>query len=331
MNTDVIISTRIRLARNLAEFNFPELIFNTPQELTIVNKVFGVLERIGRFDYYKMNKLTKVQKASFVERYVISSRLAVSPQGAVALSDDGLLSVMVNEEDHIREQCMVKGFDFEGCLQRITKLDRILGSNCAFAARNGFHYTACPTNLGTGMRASLMLFLPMLTKNGRITEIQEQANAQGITIRGALGEGSSADGYYYQVSNAVTIGNAQQLIKNVQDFALLICDEENELRQQQYSVAPAQTKDTCLRALGVLTHAAVLPYAEFCELISRVKLGISLGFIYCLNSEQIDDLTVTARTNTLKLNLGGDKPYDEDEQRAVYIKNALRALGCAEA
>ena len=222
MNTDVLISTRIRFARNLAEFNFPELIFNTTAEQTIINKVFGVLERVGHFKYYFMNKLTKAQKSSFVEKYVISTRLAISPHGAVALSDDGLLSVMVNEEDHLREQCMVKGLDFEGCLQRISKLDKILGTNCCFASRGGFHYTACPTNLGTGMRASLMLFLPMLTKNGRISEIAEEASKQGITIRGALGEGSYADGYYYQVSNAVTIGNVQDLIKNVQDFALAI-------------------------------------------------------------------------------------------------------------
>lgn len=331
MNNDVVISTRIRLARNLSDYNFPSMIRGTPVEGEIVEKCISVLKRLGGFDYHFMNALTESEKASLVERYVISRNLSSSPYGAVAMSKDGLLSVMINEEDHVREQCMVKGLDFEGCLARISSLDRILGVNCRFAAKNGFYYTACPTNLGTGMRASLMVFLPSLTYGGRIGRISELAANEGITIRGALGEGSYAECYYYQISNAVTIGDPKKIIDNVKKFALSVCDEENELRIYNYNLQKSRTRDDCLRALGILTHSVILPYGEFCELISKVKLGISLGIIICNNSSQIDDLAVTARSTTLLLNSGGVSGDGEDEKRASYVKAALRSMAVTEA
>lgn len=326
INGDIVISTRIRLARNFQDFNFPSKIIGTSDELAIVRTCSSILAHFKGFKTYMMRDLSDIEKASYIERYIISKNLCNSPNAAVSISSDELLSVMINEEDHVREQCMVKGLDFESALSRISVLDKVLGANCRFAVKNGFYYTACPTNLGTGMRASLMMFLPALTKQNRIAELQRLGYKEGITIRGALGEGSFAEGYYYQISNSVTIGETKNIIDKVQNFALMVCDEENDLRQQDYLYNPIKIKDNCLRALGILTHSAILPYTEFCELISEVKLGIALGIISCSNGTAIDDLSVTARKNTLILNAKNIPSDSEDEKRAIFVKNALKTL-----
>lgn len=323
---DVVISTRIRFARNFRDYDFPSMIRGSECEKAIVSACLSVLSHFKGFNTYYMNQLSDTEKRSLTERYIISKNLCDSPNGAVALSEDELLSVMMNEEDHVREQCIVKGFDFEGALKRITYLDSVLSKNCRFAVKNGFYYTACPTNLGTGMRASLMVFLPSLTKQNRIEDLARLGYTEGITIRGAFGEGSYAEGHFYQISNSITIGDTLSIIEKVKKFATSVANEEKSLRNAEYLENPIKVKDKCLRALGTLTHAAILPYDEFCELISQVKLGIFWGIIGCNNSSAIDDLAVTARPNTLLVNsesLAGDSI---DEIRAVFVKNALKKL-----
>lgn len=328
MNTDVVISSRIRFARNLQDFDFPVMIRGTADEKQIALTCNSVLKKIG-FVSYRMNDLTELEKRSFIEKYIVSNNLANSPYGAVSVSKDGLLSVMINEEDHLREQCIFKGFDLDGAYSRISQLDKILGSNLRFSVKSGFYYTACPTNLGTGMRASVMAFLPALTNSGRLSDFAMLAYEKGITIRGAFGEGSASEGYYYQISNSVTVDNVKSIINNVKNFTFLVADEEKKERKREYLKNPLKTKDESLRALGILTHSAILPYDEFGELIARVKTGISLGILSCDNSFAIDDLTVTARPNTLSLN---DNIASEslDEKRAIFVKNALGSLNICE-
>lgn len=329
INADVVISTRIRFARNLQDYDFPSIINGKGDELSVIRACSSVLAHFKGFKTYLMRDLSESEKLSLTERYIISKNLCNSPNGAVSISQDELLSVMINEEDHVREQCMVKGLDFESALSRISVLDKVLASNLRFAVKNGFYYTACPTNLGTGMRASLMMFLPSLTKEGRILDLQRLGYKEGITIRGALGEGSLAEGYYYQISNSVTIGDVKKIVEKVKNFALMVCDEENDLRQKEYLENPVKIKDECLRSLGILTHCAILPYNEFCELISEVKLGIALGVIGCDNPSAIDDLSVSARPYTLSLNAKG-LGDSEDEMRATFVKNALKTLNTQE-
>lgn len=330
MMTDIVISTRIRLARNFANYNFPAIIRGTDYEKVIIKKVNSILSNFSGFKTYYMNNLKEIEKNSLIERYIISKNLRESPNGAVSISADELLSVMMNEEDHLREQCMVKGFDFETAFSRISNLDKVLNANITFAVTNGFYYTACPTNLGTGMRASLMMFLPALTKHNRINDFTRLAYTKGITIRGAFGEGSYAEGYYYQISNSVTVGNPKKIIADVKSFAKNVCEEENKLRKQDYLNDPIKTKDNCLRALGILKYCSILPYDEFCELISQVKLGIALGLISCKQSSAIDDLAVTARPYTLQLTENKIAADTEDERRAYFVKDALRKLNAQE-
>lgn len=329
INADIVISTRIRFARNFQDYDFPSMINGNSDELSIVRACSSVLAHFKGFKTYLMRDLNEIEKLSLTERYIISKNLCNSVNGAVSISQDELLSVMINEEDHVREQCMVKGLDFESALSRISVLDKVLGSNLRFAVKNGFYYTACPTNLGTGMRASLMMFLPSLTRQGRISDLQRLGYKEGITIRGAFGEGSLAEGYYYQISNSVTIGDVKKIVEKVKNFALMVCDEENDLRQKEYLENPVKIKDECLRSLGILTHCAILPYSEFCELISEVKLGIALGVIGCDNPSAIDDLAVSARPHTLSLNAKG-LGDSEDETRATFVKNALKTLNTQE-
>lgn len=330
MNTDVIISSRIRLARNFRDFNFPVMIRGTSDEQTVTRLCTAILNKLSGYRTLRMRDLSEDEIQSFTERYIISRYLAENINGAVSISDDDLLSVMMNEEDHIREQCIAKGFDLDGVYLRISQLDKVLAANLRFAGTNGFYYTACPTNLGTGMRASVMMFLPSLARHNRIRSLVEKAYDSGITVRGSLGEGSEATAYYFQISNSVTIGNPRAIIDRVKDFAQQVCDEETKLRRNDYMADPIKIKDRCLRALGILTHCSLLAYDEFCELISQVKIGIFYGVIFCNNSAAIDDLTVSARPFTLKLagsEIGADS---EEERRAVFVKQALNSLDCKE-
>ncbi len=329
--TDVIISTRIRLARNFYGHNFPSIIRGTDEEKSITQNCMRIMRRIDNFKFYSMSELDEITKNSFVERYVVSSLLAKTKNGAVAISKDGFLSVMFNEEDHIREQYMVKGLDFKKCYDNISVFDRTLGANCKFASlAPGYYYTACPTNLGTGMRASVMLFLPALSHSGQIDSIIQRAKREGMTVRGAFGEGSSSVGYYYQLSNDVTVGDPKTIMEEVSAFALTVSDDENDARYASFNVNKVEYADRCLRALGTLTHSISLSYDEFVELISYVKLGVSMGFIHCDEPTKIDDLTVTARKNSLFLTPLAKKYKLENELRAAYVKNTLKGLNCGE-
>ena len=231
----------------------------------------------------------------------------------------------MNEEDHVREQCIVKGNDLDTAYERLCAIDRILCGNIRFAKKGSAYLTACPTNLGTGMRASVMVYLPALASTGAARDMAAAAIRQGLTVRGAFGEGTGCEGDLYQISNGVTLNvTPEKIIEKVKRFSAKVISYERESRYDAYSKKPREFEDVCFRALGVLRSCVLLEYGEFLDLIGKVKLGVFLGFISAKNKELFDDLLVTARSCNLSLLMGGDAP--ENEKRAKFVKQALDGI-----
>lgn len=291
-----VISTRLRLARNLQAYPFPSRLGAAQAEeiIFLVREAMKTMD--GDFEEYPMASIDPRQAQLLQEQHLISPALAAKRTGAAFVSPDRCVSVMVNEEDHLREQYIVSGFDFYRAYERVVGLDEGLGARLHFAydKKLGF-LTACPSNVGTGMRASAMLFLPALERSDALREIVPRLKAGGLTVRGMFGEGTASEGYVYQVSNERTLGlSEQELLADMVRIIKNLCELERTERKKLLKKEAFSLKDECLRAFGILTNCGYLDYKEMMDLLVKVRLGIALGFFHASGFEAvnsfIDDL-----------------------------------------
>lgn len=324
-----IISTRIRLARNFAAYPFPRKI-NETQAKEIVYLVEMGLKFVGNFEKYEIQTLEENQLGLLQEEYLISPALLNSVGGAVFVSGDEQVSIMVNEEDHLRQQYISKGFNLMKAYERISEIDKILSLRYDFAFDTKLGYvTACPSNLGTGMRASVMMFLPGIVWSGDFKKILPELKEGGMTVRGAFGEGTGATGYVYQISNERTLGKSEtEILEEVEEVALYLCELEARARGMMLSTAEMETRDRCLRAYGVLTNCALLSAEEFIEKIADVKLGWILGFLQVRSEAKFNEFLDDMRPVEFKLNNQLEKEDDRlcDAVRAEVVSRTLREL-----
>lgn len=282
MNSNVVISTRVRLARNIKNYPFPCKL-NLQGREEVVEKVKTALKNsnspiASEFSFIKMSELTPQQSVSLVEKRLVSPEFISDTNGrALLLSNDNSLSIMINEEDHIRLQVITDGLSLEQAYDTADKLDTLLDENLDFAFDNSLGYlTQCPTNLGTGMRASVMLHLPALEKSRAISRIAGNLSKLGLTIRGAHGEGTEPKGALYQLSNQVTLGISEKsAIENLKNITEQLVAQENQTRERLCS--SIDIRDTISRSLGVLKSALVMTHDEALRLLSNVRLGIEIG------------------------------------------------------
>ena len=327
IDTSVIVSSRVRLARNLSGIGFSPVIRDTAAEDRVTALVKRILGAIGGFTFTEMRSLTEEKKLSFVERYLVSSALAKSPRGALASSSDETVSVMINEEDHLREQCFAAGLSLKSVYSRLKTLDNVLNNNLRFAKGKFGFLTTCPSNVGTGMRASAMLFLPALAYSGETGEITRKARSAGLTVRGAYGEGSGGDCSLFQISNEITYGVTEaEILERVTSFVKSVEVAEREERRALYSDNEVDFSDACLRAYGILANCKKIDYAEFADLAAKVKLGLALNVLKADYPSGIDDVMVSARSATLLL-VPNLKSVNEDERRAEFVNKAILSLG----
>ncbi|MBQ6921958.1 MAG: ATP--guanido phosphotransferase, partial [Clostridia bacterium] len=288
------------------------------------------LVKADTFNLYYIKNLDELTLESMKERHLISKNLIENVEnGAVLINPDESLSIMINEEDVLREQCFMKGLRLSEAYKRIDLIDDEISKNLNVAFDREFGYlTACPTNLGTGMRASVLLFLPALTESGKISDLIEEAEELGLTVRGLYGEGSRAEGAMYQISNEVTLGISEyDIIKSVEESVLSICRAERELEEKLYVKKELITMDKAKKSFGVLTNAVLLSYNEFLSRIADVKLGAILGMINISDITAIDDLIVSVRPANLCMQYG--KPLseiDRDLFRAEVVGKKLLKL-----
>lgn len=329
MNSEVVISTRVRLARNLRDYPFPCKL-NTQGREKVIEKVKDAVKNSNSsiasdFSFIKMGELTPRQSVSLVERRLVSPEFISEEQGrALMLSSNESLSIMINEEDHIRLQVITNGFSLDEAYDTADKLDTLLDENLDFAFNEKLGYlTQCPTNLGTGMRASVMLHLPALEKSRAINRIAGNLSKLGLTIRGAHGEGTEPKGALYQLSNQVTLGISEKAaIENLKNITEQLINQENQARERLCSRIEIQ--DTISRSLGILKSALVISHDEALKLLSNVRLGVVSKQITDVTTETIDKLMSSVEPATLTVNINKNlSAHDRDIERAKLLRAAL--------
>ena len=329
MSNQVVISTRVRLARNLKDYPFPCKLSLQGREKIIDSVKKAITESNSSiatdFSFIKMGELTPTQSVSLVEKRLVSPEFISNTDGrAMLLSKNENVSIMINEEDHIRVQVITKGLNLEDAYDMADKLDTLLDENLEFAFDEKLGYlTQCPTNLGTGMRASVMLHLPALEKSKAINRIAGNLSKLGLTIRGAHGEGTEPKGALYQLSNQVTLGISEKsAIENLKNITIQLIAQETQTRERICNNIEIQ--DTISRSLGILKSALIISHEEALKLLSNVRLGIVSGQITDISTETIDKLMVAVEPATLTVNANKSlSPHDRDIERAKLLRNSF--------
>ena len=326
---NVVASSRIRLARNLNGYPFPSRLKDDKQAKEIIRAVSSAINKVDEFKLYYMDGITEEEALNLVENHLVSPLLLKRPRySAAVINEKRNVSIMINEEDHLREQCIEKGFALRRAYKTMSEKDNIIARSIQFAYDEQLGYlTACPTNLGTGLRASVMLFLPALTMSSLMPRVIRSANRLGLTVRGIYGEGSQAEGYMYQLSNEVTLGVTEdEILTQVEEIVTRVAEmEESERLKLRTGERAMQIKDTCLRSFGVLTNCALMPSEEFEKLCANLKLGICLGYLDFGGIGWIDDLMIKMKPSNINL-LAGRKltAAERDAYRAEFSSRRIR-------
>jgi protein arginine kinase len=334
--SDVVVSTRIRLARNLAGFPFANRAAPAQKAETAV-KARDALAKADlpyQLDYVDVPALSPLDRQFLVERQLISRELATVLEGprGVALDQKESVSVMVNEEDHLRLQVLRSGLALTEAWEDIDKLDDALEARLGYAFHDQFGYlTACPTNVGTGMRASVMLHLPALGLTKQIEKVFRALQKINLAVRGLHGEGSRAFGDLYQISNQVTLGKSEpKILSEIGEVIETILQYERQARNALLKERRQAEQDRVARAIGTLGSATMITSEETMELLSAVRLGIHQRLIEDLPATTVNQLFIHTQAAHLQKLMG--QPLDGEERnaaRAKYLKAKLRELGSA--
>jgi len=331
--SDIVVSSRIRLARNLAAFPFT----NRASAYQKAEIEALLRDRIGKLDvqpplaYVNVGSLSTLDRQFLVERQLISRELA-SAEGprAVAFDDRESISLMVNEEDHLREQVMRSGFALDEAWQDIDRMDDLLEQRLTYAFSEEFGYlTACPTNVGTGMRASVMLHLPALVWTKQIEKVFRALQKINLAVRGLYGEGSRASGDFYQISNQVTLGKSETGILNeIREVIPQIITYERQARTTLLRESRQGLHDRVSRAYGTLCSATMMTSEETMDLLSSVRLGINLGLIDDITKATVNELFIHTQPAHLQKLMGASLDGEErNAARARYLRTRLREAG----
>lgn len=333
-DNDVVISSRVRLARNLTTYPFSSKI-TKEQAITLVNEVKAITNLLTEQDnrrFYSCNisSLSDIDKSAMVERHIVSPLLAEKEQTTgLILSEDETVSVMANEEDHVRIQAIVGGLNLEQAYREADIIDDIAYSKLQFAYDEKYGYlTACPTNAGTGMRASCMVFLPALSAGGMIQKLIEEVGKYGVTIRGIYGEGTKSLGSIYQISNQKTMGNSEsEIIENLKRIVNQVMKQERKRREYMLSVNADEIEDQVYRTFGVLRYARQISSDDAMTLLSELKFGMDCGLIKFDREFNIHKLMMGVQPGSLQWILGKTVgSVSRDQARAEYIRKELPTM-----
>ncbi|MDR1569211.1 MAG: protein arginine kinase [Oscillospiraceae bacterium] len=323
---DVVLTCRVRLARNHADLPFPGFL-DVEQAQESIRRATNALEP-HELRTVSLDRMTPIQRQALVERHLISRDLLRTPErSAVLLNDDETLSVMINEEDHLRVQAFVNRFDLPLAAKIAFEADDWLSSKLSFAYDIELGYlTACPTNTGTGMRASAMLHLPALTWSGEMGKVTQAVSKLGLTLRGLYGEGSEAQGDLYQLSNQVTLGRTESdILDDMQSATNQMVDWERKVRVALHAGDRIALEDRLMRALGVMERARRMNAKEFMQRWSCLRLGSCMRLI-SIRPDTLDRLLVTAQPASLE-QATGESLTDEqrDIRRASLVQTMIKA------
>lgn len=323
---DIVLTTRIRLARNLKGIPFPGRMTADDAKKVISLVETALHEMNYTFTKYDMLSISENEKQRLVEERQISPKLASSKLPSCAyISEDENVCIMVNEEDHLRIQCIYAGFEENKAYDLISKIDSYLSERLDYAVHEKYgHLTSCLTNVGTGMRISYMLHLPAIVMFKAADSIFSAIGKLGATVRGMYGEGTKSSGFLFQISNQVTLGKDEnEIIKSISETALSIIEKERELRQELLKQKGLVLEDKIMRSLGTLKSARIMQSKEMMSLLSDVRLGISLKIIDNIDPKDVNMLMINTSKAHISLDDNADSAFAHDVERARFIRNTL--------
>lgn len=329
---DVIISSRIRLARNFRNIPFPVRMNREQGEQVIQKSKNAILESntvlSKDFEFIPMNRLNIIDRQAMVEEHLISPEMLQDTHSrGVLINRDQKISIMVNEEDHLRLQCIFPGLQLDEAWDLANKIDNILEERIEYAYSENYGYlTSCPTNVGTGMRASAMVHLPALAMTGHINSLLSAVSKLGIAVRGLYGEGSEARGNIFQISNQVTLGmSEEETLENLKGIIKQIIEQERIARNKILKESRLKLEDRLYRSFGVFSNARVMSSEEFMKLFSDVKLGVNLGIIKGIPLETINELMIITQPANIMKRYGENLSAEErDVRRAELIREKIK-------
>ena len=324
--SDVVLSSRVRLARNIEGIPFPERATAEEQDKVIEICKNAVFDSDIKLNYIDIGAMKDYEKQAIAECHIISPQMMDnSIKRGLLLSDDSSVSVLVNEEDHLRIQCMSAGLELDKCFEMANRIDDSLEQTADFAFDSQFGYlTCCPTNVGTGMRASVMVHLPALTISGGINSVIDSLSQLGMTVRGIFGEGSKATGDIYQISNQTTLGESEEnILERFEQIITEVIGKERELRTTIYNADKYHIEDKLMRSFGILTNAVILSSAEAMTRLSDVRFATELGIIKDMSLQKLNTAIYAVLPANIVKNYNLTDPTERDLKRAEIIKEIL--------
>lgn len=323
-DSDVVISSRVRYARSIDPYKFPH-IMNSKEQNQMVSLVEKSIDK-DKYHFFKMKDIDSNTQNALMEQHLISKEFIGNESGALVTNEDNSIVVMVNEEDHLRMQSFAAGFNIDQCYEKLNEFVSTL-HGITFAKNENYGYiTSCPTNVGSGMRVSVILHLPALANLGLVNKILDQAASIGFAVRGLYGENTSGIGNMYQISNQKTLGMTDQdIISNLKAVVTTIVEQERKARQVLLET-DEKLEDSIYRAYGILKYARIISMEEALKLLSKVRVGVAMKVIEGLSLEKVQSLMIDIGTSTLKTILKKDySKEEEDLKRGEYIRKELEA------
>lgn len=334
--SDVVVSSRIRLARNLKDLPFPHLM-NDDNRAELFQRAknsinsIGSVKDLGELIFFELKDISKLERKILVEKHLISLEHAENANGAVIFSQDQSISIMVKEEDHLRIQSILPALKFDEGLTLVNYIDDLLEKNMDYAFHEKYGYlTSCPTNVGTGMRASAMMHLPGLVLGKQVNRVLMVLSQMGLVVRGIYGEGTEPLGNLFQVSNGATMGRSEEeVISHLQSVVKQIIEQERLAREKLYNSSRERLEDRVFRAEGILKSSRLMSSEEALNLLSDLKMGVDLGIINSVSKKIYYQLLVAIQPAFLQFSANNKEmtSINRDEKRSEVIRKLLHEEG----
>ena len=329
-DSDVVLSSRVRLARNIKNYPFPHKSTVEDQKKIVdetKNALFSGNENMaGVFSYIDFNHLDPIEKAVLVEKHIVSKELVESNRyRGLIISGDEQISIMINEEDHLRIQCLTPGYSWKrpGSMRSI---DNLLSESIDFAFDEDIGYlTSCPTNIGTAIRVSVMMHLPALTMSRYIKSVLEALGKLGMAVRGLYGENTEASGNVYQFSNQITLGKSEEdIVMSIKNITQQVLEQERALRREIIKQNKFKLEDRIYRSFGILQNARIMDTGETLKRLSDLRLGVDMGIIHDIDITDINKMMLLIQPGGLQKRKGRVLSSEErDTCRAELVREMM--------